>query len=263
MSQELPKFTKPPVIETVLGVEFEPLSNFQIPHFGLFLLEIKEQYKRFQELPPIASQIEKFEGDSVEIASFQLGFRPEVRCLFLDEKQEWRIQLQNNKFLSNWTKSASKYPSYTETLKRFKTFWNKFNLFLEKNNLGKPQIRQCEITYLNHIEESVDFENLGEVFPHWTRSKKVSEFLPSPEAMAMNVIYRIPDNRGRLHVAMQPVIRHSDLKKIMQVSLLARILPKSSASKDVLEAMNIGHEWVVRGFTDFTSEKMHKIWERR
>ena len=265
MTDELPKFNKPPVIETILGVEFEPLRNFQVPHFGLFLLEIKDRYKNFTELPPIVSQIEKFESDSVEIASFQFGLRPEVRCLFLDEKQEWKIQVQNNKFLSNWTKSTLKsgYPSYTETLRRFKTYWNKFVLFLEKNKLDKPQIRQCEIMYLNHIEESIDFENLSEIFPHWTKSEKASKFLPSPEAIAMNVVYRIPENRGRLHITVQPVVRHFDLKKITQVSLTARVLPNPSDRKDVLEAMNIGHEWVVKGFTDFTSEKMHRIWERR
>jgi hypothetical protein len=31
MSQDLPKFNNPPVIETALGVEFEPLQNFLVP----------------------------------------------------------------------------------------------------------------------------------------------------------------------------------------------------------------------------------------
>jgi uncharacterized protein (TIGR04255 family) len=263
MLQELPKFNKPPVIETVLGVEFEPLSNFLIPHFGLFLLDLKDSYSSFKELPPLDSQIEKFEGDSIEIASFQLGFRSEIRCLFLDAKQEWRLQIQNNKFLSNWAKSTSKYPSYDETLRRFKTNWGKFNLFLEKSRIEKPQIKQCEVTYLNHIEDIDNFENLSEIFPSWKKNGKKTDFLPTPEAIAINLVYRIPENRGRLHISMQPAVRHADLKRIIQLSLVARVLPKSSKRNDVLEALNLGHEWVVRGFTDFTSEKMHQIWERR
>ncbi len=262
MSEDLPKFEKPPVIETVLGVEFETLTTFQVPHFGLFLSDIKDVYTSFQQLPPIISQVERFEGDSVEIASFQFGFRPEIRCLFLDKKQEWKLQVQNNKFLSNWTKSASDYPSYDETLRRFKTYWNKFISFLERNKFEKPKVKQCEVLYLNHFDP-IDVNRIGDYFPFWLTANKKTKFLPQPEAIATNLVYRIPENRGRLHISVEPAVRHADLKTITQVSLHARVLPSSSSRNDVLEAVNIAHEWVVRGFADYTSEKMHKIWERR
>lgn len=263
MTEQLPKFNKPPLTETVLGVEFDSLSEFKVPHFGLFLDEIKDKYKSFTELPPIPSQIEIFEGDSIPIASLQIGYRPEIRCLFLDSKQEWRLQLQDNRFLSNWARSASEYPSYSATQRRFESNWHKFLSFLAKNNISKPKVKQCEVTYVNHIEAKPDFVNLSDIFPCLSQNVEKENFLPSPEAVAMNAVYRIPDKLGRLHISMQPVFRQAEAKEVLQLLLTARVIPKSSEKKDISEALNIGHEWVVRGFADFTSEKMHKIWERR
>lgn len=264
MSDNLPKFNKPPVIETILGVDFDPISDFQAPYYGLFLLEVKDTYKNFVELPPIDSQVERFEGDSVPIASFRFGYRPDIRCLFLDKTEKWRLQVQNNKFLSNWAKSltTSKYPNYELTSNKFKTNWNKFLTFLKKNNLNTPVVQQCEVSYLNHIEFG-NIRNLSEIFPFWNQQSKSNDFLPEAEATSARMIYRIPNNRGRLRVDITPNIRHIDSKKIISLSLTAKVFPKSSGIKDVVEAMNIGHEWVVRGFTDLTSDKMHKIWERR
>lgn len=262
MSQELPKFNNPPVIETVLGVEFESLSNFLVPHFGAFLLELKGNYNKFRELPPIPSQIERFEGEPVELASLQIGFHPQIRCLFLNKTEDWRIQIQNNWFLSNWVKTNTKYPSYEETLRRFKTNWNKFRLFLEKSRIDTPQVKQCEVTYNNHIEEFTQVEGLYKVFPFLADYRKKQDFLPSAEGIALRMVYRIPEKRGRLHIEIKPAFRHVDAKNIIEMSLTARVLPKSPDNKDVLEAINIGHEWVVRGFADITSKSMHQVWER-
>lgn len=263
MSQNLPKFNKPPVIETALGVEFEPLHNFLIPHFGAFLLELKGSYSKFRQLPPIPSQIEKFEAEQNILASFELNFSPQVRCLFLNSTEDWRLQIQNDRFLSNWVKTRAKYPSYDETLRKFKTNWNKFGLFLEKSKIEKPKIKQCEVTYLNHIEDNAEIDKLAKIFPLLADKVESEEFLPQPEGIALNTVYRIPENRGRLYIEMKPAFRHLDAKNIIVLSLTARVLPISSNRNNVLDAMNLGHEWIVRGFTDFTSKEMHKIWERK
>ncbi len=263
MSQELPEFNNPPVIETVLGVEFEPLQSFLVPHFGAFLLELKDNYNKFRQLPPIPPQLEKFEGQPVEIPLFQIGYNPQIRCLFLNSNEEWRLQVQNNRFLSNWVKTQKIYPSYDETLSRFKTNWNKFGLFLEKAKIEKPKIRQCEVTYLNHIEDNAEIEKLTKIFPLLADKLEGKEFLPLPEVIAINTVYRIPQKRGRLYIEMKPAFRHSDAKNIIELSLTSRVLPSSSEGDALLDALNLGHEWVVRGFTDFTSKEMHNVWERR
>lgn len=262
MSQNLPKFNKPPIIETALGVEFEPLNNFLVPHFGAFLLELKGSYSKFQQLPPIPSQIEKFEEEKNLTASFEIDFNSRIRCLFLSSTEDWRLQVQNDRFLSNWVKREANYPSYEETLRRFKTNWNKFGLFLEKSKIAKPKIKQCEVIYLNHIEDNADLDKLTKIFPLLADSIEGKEFLPHPEGIAVNTVYRIPEKSGRLYIEMKPAFRHLDAKNIIVLSLTARVIPLSSNRNDVLDALNLGHEWVVRGFTDFTSKEMHKIWEK-
>jgi uncharacterized protein (TIGR04255 family) len=262
MSQNLPKFNKPPIIETALGVEFESLSNFLVPHFGAFLLELKGSYNKFQQLPPIHSQIEKFEEDQNLTNSFEINLSSRIRCLFLNSTEDWRLQIQNDRFLSNWVKNKAIYPSYEETLRRFKTNWNKFGLFLEKSKIEKPKIKQCEVTYLNHIEDNVEIDKWTKIFPLLADNIKGEEFLPYPEGIAINTVYHIPEKRGRLYIEMKPAFRHLDARNIIVLSLTARVIPLSSKRNDVLDALNLGHEWIVRGFTDFTSKEMHKIWER-
>ncbi len=62
---------------------------------------------------------------------------------------------------------------------------------------------------------------------------------------------------------MQHVLRHIDLRVVLQLRLTAKVLPKSSNNDDIVEAFDLGRQWAVRSFTDFTSEEMHKHWQRR
>jgi hypothetical protein len=83
-----------------------------------------------------------------------------------------------------------------------------------------------------------------------------------PEVAVFRASYVIPENRGRLHIAIDPVFRHEDAKELMQMTVTARIKPISSGSDQILQAFDLGHEWAIRGFTDFTSAKMHENWRR-
>lgn len=63
-------------------------------------------------------------------------------------------------------------------------------------------------------------------------------------------------------VQILPVIRADDGKEILQLSLTALCRPRSQLDVDLLGALDVGREWVVRGFTDFTSREMHEVWKR-
>ena len=73
-------FESPPVVETVLGVEFAPIRGWAVPHFGLYWNEVRSEFPRFDVHAPLPSQIERFD-DSPPPFVFRLEpGPPPVRC---------------------------------------------------------------------------------------------------------------------------------------------------------------------------------------
>lgn len=265
----LPDFDNPPVVETVLGIEFAPLKGWGIPHFGLFWQETREEYPRFDVQAPLVSQIEKFDKEPMSGASVRLQMLtdPPVRCWFYDRSETRLLQVQNDRFIHNWrkTREADAYPRYESIRAIFQREWTRFCDFLRSQNLGKPDVRQCEVTYVNHLEGGEGWETAADlpgVIAGWSGNTS-DRFLPSPEALGLNVNYRMPNEQGRLRVELQSAVRHADVKNILRLTLTARGRPSSSETRDVLSWMDFGREWVVRGFADFTHTRMHEMWKRK
>jgi uncharacterized protein (TIGR04255 family) len=265
----LPKFDKPPVTEMVVGVEFANLGGLDIPHFGLFWAEIKDKYPHCAVKEPAPSRIEIFEGnDKQEVTlNFPILGLPPIRCWYINGQQTWLLQLQQDRFIQNWRKTDSDqtYSHYTNARSRFEKEFQRFQGFIKKQHLGSLQIRQCEVSYVNQIElekePGAPFE-LAEISPYLSAQKQ-GDSLPVPDGITLNTSYVIPENRGRLYISAQTVFRHSDAKEILQMTVAAKVIPTSQDYSEILNAFDLGHEWAVRGFTDFTSDKMHKLWERR
>ncbi len=269
MQRDLPDYDNPPIIETALGVEFDPLALWEIPHFGLFWHEIKDDYPKSSVMPPLPSQRERFgaktrQPSQVEV---ELLLRPEVRCWFSNESQTELIQVQNDRLVLNWRKVTDNnvYPHYENTRPKFEREWGRFCEFVTSQKIGLPDVKQCEVTYVNHIEQGEGWETLADlagILPCWVGASSEG-FLPTPEAIALNAKYLMPQDQGRLYIKLQTAIRHTDAKEILQLTLTARGQPASSDTTSILQWLDLGHEWVVRGFTDFTSAKMHDLWKRR
>lgn len=270
-NRTLPDYEHPPVTETVMDVGFAPLQGWGIPHFGLFWQRIRSEYPRFEDQPPVALQLERYgEGARQQPPPpFMFIEQPEARCWFFDEGDARLIQVQNDRFIHNWRKvtSADVYPHYEESIRpSFEREWDRFCKYLADEEISPPEIKQCEISYINHIDVEAtvwhSYVNLIDALSRWPGGASEG-FLPEPETGAFNTNYLLPSNSGRLRIQVQPVIRHSDLKQVIQLALIVRGQPASSSTEEILKWFDVGREWIVRGFTDFTSEKMHQRWGRR
>ncbi len=267
-SRVLPDFANPPVVETVLDVSFSPLSSWGIPHFGLFWQSIREEYPTFKDQPPILLQPEYYGEKALQPLTMALEFmnQPEARCWFEDISGARLIQVQHDRFIYNWRKTEEyrEYPHYEHVIRpAFEKEWKRFCIFLEQERINLPEVQQCEVQYVNHIELSgwSSFADLVDGLADWP-SARGEKFLPIPENASFNISYLMPENAGRLRIIMQPAIRRFDGKPIVQLNLVARGRPLSSETEDILRWFDLGREWIVRGFTDFTSAKMHQTWER-
>ncbi|MGD0539783.1 MAG: TIGR04255 family protein, partial [Verrucomicrobiota bacterium] len=58
--KHLPDFDNPPVVETVLSVQFEPLSSIQTAHLGLLWDEYRGTFPKSEDRPPLDPVVEQF-----------------------------------------------------------------------------------------------------------------------------------------------------------------------------------------------------------
>jgi len=264
---ELPDYVKPPVIEVVLGVQFEPLRDLRAAHIGAYWDTIKDEFGAIEEHPTISHMVER-PTPGPAFPSLQVLDQPDLpRTWFIDSSGNRLIQLQRDRFLFNWRKVRPKdeYPRFPIVKKEFFRYWEGFARFLEGVDVAQPEIDQCEVTYVNHImkgegwESLSDVGNLFTVFGWTTRSG----FLPGPEGVRWTMRFQLPEGQGRLHVDATPVVL-PDRMSAIRFTLTARGVPDSPQETQRLDRwFDLAREWIVKGFADLTSKQMDSRWERK
>lgn len=267
----LPDFLNPPVNETALSIQFAPLQQdkFGLPHYGLYWSRIRREFPKYQVMPPLGNVTEQFGPSAPMIQGFGMKFitHPEVRAWFVDDSGTRLIQVQRDRFIHNWRQlnGSEKYPRYESIKETLQEEWKRFREFLDSEGIERPQVNQCEVTYVNHIEYNKGWKSYAEfakVIAGWS-GKTSGKFLPSPEKINIEAQYLLPSELGRLYVNVLPVLRGRDMQEVLQVNLTARGAPKSPEDVDVFSWLDLGREWVVKGFADFTTESMHATWGRQ
>jgi uncharacterized protein (TIGR04255 family) len=193
---------------------------------------------------------------------------PEARLWFIGRDKSSLIQVQHDRFLFNWRKENAKdsYPRYEDFVRpAFEKEFVRFVRFLEQQKLAAPDIVQCEVSYVNHIPKGEGWnvaDDWKKVFTRFADAPR-RDFLPAPESLRLSANFIIPERRGRLRISANPAIRQNDQAEVIALNLTARGRPESASTASVLAWLDMGREWVVRGFADFTSDEMHAIWERQ
>jgi uncharacterized protein (TIGR04255 family) len=258
----LAEFRSPPIVETAIGVEFSPVTGWALPHFGLFWQTIRDEFPRSEVQPPLPSRVERFDRRANQAPfQFQLGLPGQERCWFFHRDDSRLLQLQTDRLILNWrkNKSGNEYPLWEKLLPEFKQHWADFLGFLRREKLPEPQIVQGELTYVDQIlkgEGWRDFDDLPKVTPQW--KGVASSRLGTPERVAFNACFRLPDNRGRLYLDLQPAIREDGFD-VLQLTITVRGDPGA----DLLDWFALSHRWAVNAFLDFTTQAMHEVWERK
>ncbi len=269
VERSLPLYNSPPVIETVLGLQFFPIEGFSLLHLGLFWSRVKQEYPKYQIKPPLSPVVEQFEGlkFSPQPLGVEFSHEPEVRCWLIDQRENHLVQIQKDRFHYNWKKATGLevYPQYDTCKPRFAREWERFSQFLTDEKLGQAEITQCEVTYVNHLDMGQGWSSYSELDKVFTGLSSLSDrkLLREPEHLSLNYVYVIPGKKGRLYIDVRPGIRREDGTQIIQLHITARGKPASNQLDDLLQWLDLGHEWIVNGFTDITTQYMHTIWGRK
>jgi len=273
MSAKLPDFSDPPVVEVALAAQFDPLSELRTPQVGLLWQKFRDRFPNLEEHAPLDSVIERFGITGSADANVRLEMMkspPVPRVWFLNISGTELIQVQQDRFIHNWRRAETDegYPHYEHVRTTFEENWRIFESFCDEEGLDTPSPNQCEVTYVNHIIAGKGWEwhgDLGNVLTLF--SPTYSEpFLPRAEGARFACRYVIPNEGGkpvgRLHVSVDSAYRRSDSRAILVLNMVARGRPVGNGLGGVLRFMDLGHEWIVRGFASITTKQMHKIWGR-
>lgn len=270
-ARTLPSYKNPPVTEVALRIQFDEIKNFDIIHPGLYYERIKKNdYVNIQTHPPLSPLLEiteKFNGSQEISAEISILQKPPLpRCWFLSSDGNRLIQLQADQFVHNWRKKSGEepYPRYERIFRTFIDLWEDFLAFAVEQEFGDIKPNHWEVTYVNHIDKGQGWESIsdfGNIFSAWS-GKSTENYLPTPENIVLNTTYAFPDKQGRLYIIAQRAIRKTDNVECIQLRLIAKGKLNSNQKEDIQNALELGHEWIVQGFTDITTPEAHKIWQR-
>lgn len=274
-SSPLPSFENPPVAEVAAGVQFADLEAMNPVRLGAYWSKIKDRFPKIDLQPPLNRAEEEF-GSQAKLAASTPGISllqgpPILRVWMTNDASTELIQVQKNRFVYNWRKQKNEvYARFIEHIRpRFTEEFSRFCEFVESEELGAVKPDLCELTYVNHISSDEGWEHHGQaqkVMTPWSGTYN-DEFLPEPERVDASVNYVMRDSEGtplgRLHVNFRPAWDRAEQTPIFLLRLMARGKPGGDGVDGVLVFLEWAHEWIVRGFTSMTTERMHEIWQRQ
>jgi uncharacterized protein (TIGR04255 family) len=259
-------------VEVVLSVMLEPLIGFKAAHVGLLWNQVRKRFPKTVDQPPLDAPQENEEeprrqlGPTIQFEPFRT---PPLRTWFLNDQETELLQIQNDRVSRNWRRAntSEPYPSYDNIKGPFQKDLELVRTFLETNQVGDLKPKQCEVTYVNHIVAGQGWKTHGDVsrvIVNWKQPDDV--FLPGIEDATLSWRYVIRDRKnfvGRLHVSLQPAYRSQDGtdSEIFVLTLTARGKPLGKGLEGALAFLDLGHEWIVRGFKDLTTPEMHQVWQ--
>ena len=269
---KLPSFEKPPVTETVLGLQFETIPGFTNAHLGAFwsYLGGREYWPTVRDAAAVAPSFERFgeerQWKNLDALNFDISQTPPTRMQIQDASANRMVQIQRDRLVYNWTatQSGCEYVRYEKLRPEFDDILQKLHDFLKAQSLPPIQPNQWEVTYINQIAQGTVWNDASD----W---RKVFTFQAVPPAEVNGCtlenfsggwIYEIAPQRGRLRLNVQHAWLEPNGKQILLFNLTARgpIKDGAAAVSTIGEGLEVGHEMIARSFVSLTSEEARKYW---
>lgn len=263
-------FRHPPVVETVLGIQFERIQGLTNAHFGAFWQQRKASWPQVDDAPPLEEQFETFGKQLGWNRALQLKLTqsPSVRAQIRNVAGDRMIQLQNCRLHYNWIgRPGQEYPRYRTVRPEFDQVLREFREFVSEQALGELIVNQWEVTYVNHMLRGKLWDRPEE----WaTLFASLPVLASTPESTRLEGFgghwhFEIEPQRGRLHVELQHAFVGGDDKQealVMKLTARGPVQNDQDATVAVDEGLNLGHDIIVTSFRDLTSQEAHDYWNR-
>jgi uncharacterized protein (TIGR04255 family) len=259
-SNKLPVYTKPPLNEVVSGLSFEKLPKLRTAYLGLLWERFSNDYPTTEDAPIFVLPRKDASPEIIDT------LRP-PRVWFVHKDENELIQVQQDWFIYNWRRQKGEdvYPHYEHVVGRLKECFGKFEEFLQERDMGPAVIKECMLTYINHIpieEGWSSLQDLHDIFVDLSQPSNKERFLPTPSNIAWVREYPMPDAKGSLVAKLNTGIRRLDNKPVLILELSARGFGADGSGDAQWTWFDLAHEWIVRGFADLTTHEIqHKVWK--
>lgn len=264
----LPSYEKAPVIETVVGVQFEPWTGFSNAHLGAFWQKIDNgAWPVVRDMPPLPRQEEQFSDDGQwgKMLRLQITQSPLARVQILNPALDRMIQLQNGRMHLNWLgEDGGQYPRYASIRKEFAGILDQLLEFADEKKLGKLSPDHWEVTYVNHIPKGTVWESPSDwSFFRPLGSAPTVEGVFQAESFSGEWHFVIPDERGRLHVHWQHAKQEKDEgAELIRLTLTARgaVSIGEDPKTGILAGIDLGRSTIVKAFQALMTDRASQAW---
>lgn len=262
-------YARPPVVETVLGVQFDRLPALSNSHWGIFWKSLEQkEWPIVEDATPLPNQIERFTDAARWGAGLQIQLTddPTSRCRIKNRRSDRMIQLQNTRLHLNWLgELGGEYPRYATMRTEFEQYYRRFSDFVVAENVGSLKPNQWEITYVNHIPIGTVWQTASDWNFFKLMGSSAATSLVSPENFHGEWRFVIPKNHGRLHVEWQHAkksLSDSATPEFIRLVFTARgpIERRDDMLGAVLDGLDLGRKTIVTSFKDFASDEANNYW---
>ena len=255
-------FKNPPIVEAVLGMQFERLP-LNIAHVGwLWARYLQSEFPHVLSAPPLQDVVENFSDERTWIQpQIQLTRGVEagrLRHQFHTDDEERMVQVQDSRLIYNWRKRQGSYPSYDKLEPEFFRHLASFEDVLASAKVPRLAPNQWEVVYVNYIPRGELWNSVSDwptIFPGFyiPANAKLDSF-----SGAWSTI--IGANEGKLHVELKHARVEGNGQEVIRFQLTARG-PVAETAK-LPERFEVGHRSIVTAFTEMTSDFAQEYWKR-
>lgn len=268
MKRTFPKYAKPPVVELVLGVQFDPIPGFTGGHSGWFWKEHLGASWKASDAAPVGEATESFGPKVPPKMMLQLREATGVSRLMVENETGDRlVQMQRTRFHYNWRKgkTADDYPHYEAVYTEFLRHYTAFRAFVRDTaKLGMIVPNQWELSYIDSVPPGELWQtpaDLANVFPGLFPPKRELAGL-ALELAATERTYEIAPQRGRLHIAADLAFLGDNPEPTLLVRTTARGPLGADSDESMKEALDTGHDAAGEAFDKLASDKAKQHWEQ-
>lgn len=264
MSTPATEWKRPPIIEVVLGVQFDAIPELSNGHLGWFWREMLSEFPNSDDVPPIERDIGPF--GEVPLGFPALGIRPvtgQARLRMTSADGTKMVQVQNGWLVVNWMKKGdSDYPGFTGVKALFDRTRACFDSFLKSQSLGVIRPNLWEVTYIDHVPMGTVWGSLADlprVFPGLFGNAQSTN--GEAETVDATWTFRLAPRSGRLRLSVQSARTVSEPERdILLVRSVARGPLGADNTDNLDDALNFGRSSVVETFVRLASTEAKEYW---
>lgn len=271
------KFQSPPVVETVLGVQFAGLPGYSTAHAGWFWKEYLEKlnesanrkWDKAVDAPRLEDQFERFGAEDTWGPMFAIKALPPTqssRTQFFRSDGERLIQVQDSRVILNWKKQSGVYPSFGPLLEEFRTLIHTFESFVHEAGFPALIYNQWEVVYVDQLKKGELWDSArdwSKIFPGLSMPQISDNTLlaSGDENVSADWRFSISGQRGRMYISLRQSKIPPTNEEVLHVTFLAR--GPANDRESSIRGLELGHDVLNETFLAITSPEAQIHWNRR